>query len=481
MDAIATRDFSKKLTSSPGHAQSCNDVEKDPSNDDNGNRCPVSTGKSMQISFTNSTHDDDFQKAVANECKKFGIDDLESVDESFFDAAKKSFNDFFNSLASCGNKKKSENSRDVITGMGNALQKVGPATTIGMSVAKILASSFEIMCARIADAFDSSPDEAARTIFSGFCIASAGIRSAIPLMLECATKSDDLIAVAVFGITGAVMSCVYLATSAIATLLAAHQAVLNSPTTKEMAESIVADRNEVSKDVQQLAKVGIEKISRKLNTWKANVSSNFLALANQIFQTIGGAISIFSALAKVAPVLAIPFVSVISGSISLVANALETLQGVVDYVRLKDQLEALKQDNKNYHSDPKLLNEVQNLERLLGVSKVRIFKGLFNMLLSAGSIVLGIASTFFSTVMPILPVIAAVIASLSLLSVVILSVVSLQARKMNMTGNAGGQSMSVRSIDNESNDHSLTTSDDSDNDNDNKNHNNKDIFLRLDH
>ena len=475
MDFIPTEDSGRQSTPpvrfpDKGKAPK-NETDHDEYKDE---ECPMPPPDATHLPSSGLTDWESFESEIDNQCKYFGIEKIENVKENFFDTVQKSFKNFFDSLASCGSDKKSKYPTNVITGVGNALEMLSP--TVGMSVmsvARMLVSSFETMCARLAANFDSTVDEVARTVFFGFCIVSAGIRSALPLLLELATEAKNAEVIAVVVVIAAVMACVYLATSAISTLLAAHHAILSSPTTKKIAANVLVERDGVSKnapDFSKIAEVSLKKITQSLKAWKANVSSNFLALAKEIFQLIGSAISVVPALAKVAPVLAIPFVSIISGSINLVANALDTLQGVVDYVRLKGELDSLKQANSADKNNANSIERIENLERQLAVSKLRIAKGLLNMVLSAGSIVVGVAMIAFSTSVPILPALASVITAISLASVVTLGIVSLLARKMNMAGNARGGSVSVVDEEDCDSDTTVTTaSDDSEIENDDDN------------
>lgn len=467
MAVRATEKFSKKANSPE---QGLDDLDGAPNStvfDADNQACPISSSGGNQPSSLNLTNWDEFKSEVDDRCKYFGIENIESVKENFFDTVKKSFRSFFDSLASCGNAKNSKSSPDVVTGVGNALQMLSPAATTGMSVAKMLASSFETLCARIADAFNSSPDEVARTIFSGFCIVSAGIRSALPMLAEMARQAKNPEEIFIVSIASAVMASVYLATSAISTLLAGHNAILNSPTTAEMAKKVRDERDSVDPNVKNLSEVAqasLKKIGNMLKAWRKNVSSNFLALAKEVMLFAGAAISCFSALAKFAPVLAVPFVSIISGSVSLVINVLETAQGIVDHSRINGELKQLRQRIENGENPTELNSQIKNLERQLHLSKVRIMKGGLNILLSIGSIVLGVLPLVMSFSMPILP---AILATLSLASVVVLGVAGLVVRRMNNAGNS--VSNDVANEDDSDSGTQLRTDSENDEDNDSDN------------
>lgn len=421
---------------------------------DNNRNCPV-------LSFSNGEPPFDIEKqllenGVREACEHYGIDNLERVEESFFDAVQKSFRNFFDSLARCGNDEESKSSLDVITGVGNASREFRSVSTAGMTAVRVLTSSFTILCASLAASFESSADEVARTVFSGFCIISAGIRSALPLLAEMAREAKHPEEIFIVSVASAVMASVHLATSAISTLLASHHAILNSPSTAQMARKVLAERNRKGLGQNgplEHARASLKKINSMLETWKKNVSANFYALGKEVSMFAGAVVSCFSALAKFAPVLAVPFVSIISGSVSLIANVLETAQGVVEHSRISGELKQLRQLVKDGKKSSDLDEKIQNMERLLHLSKIRIMKGGLNILISVGSIVLGVLPLVISFSMPILP---AILSTVSLASVVILGIAGLVVRKMN---NAG--SVSKRVVPEENSDDEVTRETDS--------------------
>ena len=449
------RDISNVPIAYPGNNQHDSDSDK------HFDTSPLPGEGSIKLSVQDQNNEKIFECKFNQKCEKHGID-LANVKEGFFDTVQKSFKDFFDNLAGFGNNKKTKFSLDVITGVGSALEIFDPAAIAGVSVARMLATSFEIMCARLAIAFDSSADEVARTVFSGFCIVSAGIRSALPLLAEMAQEAKNPEEIFIVSVASAVMASVYLATSAVSTLLAGHSAILNSPTTAQMARKVLIERDGVNleqNDFLRNAEASLKKISSMLKTWKKNVSANFYALAKEALMFAGAVVSCFSALARFAPVLAVPFVSIISGSVSLVVNVFETAQGIVEHSRINSELKTLRELVENGKNSPELDGKIKNMERLLHLSRIRIMKGGLNILLSVGSIILGVLPLVTSFAMPILP---AILATVSMASVVVLGVAGLVVRKMNNAEIVSGSSENEGNSDNE-----IVIETDSDDDQDN--------------
>lgn len=225
------------------------------------------------------------------------------------------------------------------------------------------------------------------------------------------------------------MASVYLVTSSISVLLASHHAIFNSPTTAAMAREVRKEADsfpgEIIQGFSEAAKESLEKIDRMLTKWKANSWANLLSLGKEFLLFSGAAISAVSALSKFAPVLTVPFVSIITGSISLIANVAELAQGIVEYRSQKAKLEEL---NSKTNPGAETQKEIEKLENQLKLSKVRIAKGALNVLISAANIVFGTLALFASFSMPIVPTI---LTAVSLTTVLILSVTSLVVRKAN--------------------------------------------------
>ena len=450
------------------------DVQKDPSvlNDspisnvkhtveedgDNSESCPIPASGSSKTSQPGSIDFGTFSNNVSNLCQEYSIENLDNIKTGLSDKVKQAFKNFFDGLANFGKPANGDFEASVTTGVVNIAGGIIP--TVGMNA--MLSSSVQTICAQVARKFESTSEEVARTVFSGFSIFSAGIRSALPMLGEMVRQAKNPEEIFIVAVASAVMASVYLATSAISTLLAGHHAILNSPTTAEMAAKVLRERGGVKSSApnfSEIAEASLEKISRMLKTWKKNVSANFLALAKEVLLLGGAAVSCFAALAKFAPVLAVPFVSIISGSISLVANVLETAQGIVERSRLNSELKELRQRLEGGDNSPELNKQIQNLERLLDLSMIRIIKGGLNILLSIGSIVLGVLPLLMSFSMPILP---AILGTVSLASVVVLGIAGLVVRKMNNAGSVSKDGVMEENSDGES-----TRETDSDDDRDN--------------
>lgn len=376
------------------------------------------------------SEDDEFKlirialyKSNANElCKSYGIEDVNNVEEGTFDKVQSSFRDFFDGLSNFGATNHSSSAPSVFTDMCNIAGGVAPCISTGIGVVRTI-------CAQLASIFQSSPEEVARTIFSGICIASTAIRTALPIAFEAVKAAQSLEDIVIFSIAAAVMASVYLVTSSISVLLASHHAILNSPTTAAMARKVRKEADSLPGKIKQgcleAAKESLEKIDRMLTKWRANSWANLLSLGKEFLLFSGAAISAVSALSKFAPVLTVPFVSIITGSISLIANVAELAQGIVEYRSQKAKLEEL---NSKTNPEAETQKEIEKLENQLKLSKVRIAKGALNVLISAANIVFGTLALFASFSMPIVPTI---LTAVSLTTVLILSVTSLVVRKAN--------------------------------------------------
>jgi hypothetical protein len=157
-------------------------------------------------------------------------------------------------------------------------------------------------------------------------------------------------------------------------------------------------------------------------------------------------LSAFSAISKFVPNLAIPFVSIITGSISLVANVFEVGQGIVEYRSQKAKLESLRKelDQETDRSKQKeMAEQISKLENQLKVSVIRIAKGMLNVVLSVASIVLGVLVTVSVLTQPVFLLAGSILTAVSLTSVLVLGVSGLVVRKMNNVGRAGNAPSAV--------------------------------------
>ncbi|HEX8886579.1 MAG TPA: hypothetical protein VF797_18995 [Noviherbaspirillum sp.] len=362
-------------------------------------------------------------KSKARElCQSYGIEDVAKLEEGSFDKVQSSFRDFFYGLSNVGTANHGRFSPSVAEGMVNVVGGVVSGISTGVGIVRII-------CARLASIFQSSSGEVARTIFSGICIASTAIRTALPIALQAATAAQSLDEIVIFSVAAAVMASVYLVTSSISVYLAGHDAILSSPSTaaiaKEVRKEVNSLPNEISEDFSKAAQESLKKIGRMLTAWKANTSANLLSLGKEFLLFGGAAISAVSALSKFAPVLTVPFVSIITGSISLIANLAEMAQGIVEYRSQKAKLEEL--NSRNDHG-PDTQIEIKKLENQLKLSKIRIAKGALNVLISVANIVFGTLTVLTSFSMPVVP---AILTAVSLTTVLVLSVAGLVVRKVN--------------------------------------------------
>lgn len=388
------------------------------------------------------SEDDEFElidnagyKSKANElCKSYGIEDVYNVEEGIFDKVQSSFRDFFDGLSNFGATNHSSFAPSVFAGMSNIAGGVAPCISAGIGIVRTI-------CARLASIFQSSSEEVARTTFSGICIASTAIRTALPIAFEAVKAAQSLKEILIFSIAAAVMASVYLVTSSISVLLAGHHAILNSRSTAAMAKEVRKEAGrlpcEISEGFSNAAQESLKKISRMLTAWTANTSASLLSVGKEFFLFVGAAISAVSALSKFAPVLTVPFVSIISGSISLIANVAEMAQGIVEYRSQKAKLEGLI-SRTDYAPETQL--EIEKLENQLKLSKVRIAKGALNVLISVANVVFGTLTVLTSFSLPIVP---AILTAVSLTTVLILSIASLVVRKANNAATAEGRQEST--------------------------------------
>jgi hypothetical protein len=372
-------------------------------------------------------------KVAAKElCRNAGIENVDSVEKRFSDKVQTTFKNFFDDLSNFGRTEDSRTPPSVATGMVSILGGLIPVA--GVNVGAIFAFSLNKICNELASIFKSTSEEVARTIFSGFCIASTAIRAALPIVVEMVRVSNNPEEKFICLVATAVMASVYLVTSSISVLLAGHHAILNSPTTLAMASKVKIKNDSLDKDniadFKQIAQDSLKTIGQMLTDWKADVSANFLSLGREFLMLSGAVFSALSALSKFAPILAIPFASIITGSISLVANVAEIVQGIIEYTNQKNRLQTLKEEIQS-ENDPsnkiRKEEEIRKLENQLKLSVVRIAKGGLNVLISIASIVFGVLALGSFSV-PFLP---AILAAVSLTSVLILSVAGLVVRKMN--------------------------------------------------
>lgn len=378
--------------------------------------------------------------------KGAGIGDLdEEKQRGFFDSVKTCYQNFFDGLSALGKDEKNPDSTSIVAGMATAIA--------GASLFTMLVPILNTVCSKFASVFNSSTDEVARTIFSGLCIVSTGIRAAIPIAVEGARFSNNLRELLIFSIATVVMASVYLATSFVSMLLAGHSAILDSPTTGEMVQKLKTEIDEVkaeieglkteieeiaktvgSKNCSQVASEGLQEITKMLAKWKAQISVNWLSFGKEFLLFSGAVLSAFSAISKFVPNIAIPFVSIITGAISLVANVFEVAQGLVEYRSQKAELESLREELKQ-ETDPskkkEMAEQISKLENQLKVSVVRIVKGMLNVVLSIASIVLGILVTVSVFTQPVFLLAGSILTAVSLASVLVLGVSGLVVRKMN--------------------------------------------------
>lgn len=362
-------------------------------------------------------------KSIANDlCESYGIENVDKVEEGIFDKVQSSFRNFFDGLSNFGTANHGSFAPSVAAGMANIVGGVAPGTSIGIGIVRTI-------CAQLASIFESSSEEVARTIFSGVCIVSTAIRTSLPIALEMAKAAKNHEEIFIFSVAAAVMASVYLVTSSISVLLAGHHAILNSPSTAAMANKVKKEAdllpNEKSAGFSKAAQESLKKISRMLMEWKENARTNLLSLGKEFLLFGGAAISAFHALSTFAPVLTVPFVSIITGSISLIANVAEMAQGIVEYRSQKAKLEELISRNDR---KPETRMEIEKLENQLKLSKVRIAKGALNVLISVANIVFGAVTLLTSFSMPIVP---AILTAVSLTTVLILGVAGLVIRKAN--------------------------------------------------
>lgn len=369
--------------------------------------------------------------------KGAGIENLnEEKQKGFFDSVKTCYQNFFDGLSALGSDEKNPESTSIVAGMATAIA--------GASLFTMLLPTLNTVCSKFASVFNSSTDEVARTIFSGLCIISTGIRAAIPIAAEMASRAKNQEEIVIFSIATVVMASVYLATSSISVLLAGHSAILDSPTTAEIAQKLKTEIGEVTKKYpSKVAHESLRNITEMLKEWKARISANRFSLGKDFVLFGGAALSAFSAISKFVSSLAIPLpipvITIITASISLVANVLEVGQGIVEYRSQKAKLESLRKELEK-KTDPSKQKEtaekIGKLEKQLTLSGIRIAKGVLNVVVSAISIVLGVLVITSLLSQPGLLLASAILATISLASVLVLSIAGLVVRKMNNAGSA---------------------------------------------
>lgn len=392
---------------------------------------------------------EEYKAEARKKYKSVGIGDLdEEEQEWFFDSVKTCYQNFLDGLSALGRDEKNPESTSIVAGMANAIA--------GASFFTMLVPTLNTVCSKFASVFNSSTDEVVRTTFSGLCIVSSGIRAALPIATEMARRAKNHEEVCIFSIATVVMASVYLVTSSISVLLAGHGAILDSPKTAAMAlklktEIEVAEKEENSENFSEFAYQSLQKINEMLAEWKANVSANFLSFGKEFLLFSGAALSAFSAISKFVPGLAIPFVSIITGSISLVANVFEVGQGIVEYRNQKNKLESLKKElskERDQSKKAEIKKQIKNLENQLKLSVIRIVKGVLNVLVSVASIVLGILMTASLLSPPVFLLASAIFTAVSLASVLVLSAGGLVVRKMNNADSAENASSAVPQVGN---------------------------------
>jgi len=409
---------------------------------------------------------EEYAAEAEKQYKSAGIGDLdEEKQKGFFDSVKTCYQNFFNDLSALGSDDKNPESTSIVAGMATALA--------GASLFTMLVPILNTVCRKFASVFNSSTDEVARTIFSGLCIVSTGIRAAIPIAVEGARYSNNFFQLSVFAIITVVMASVYLATSFVAMLLAGHSAILDSPTTGEIAQKLKTEIEEVkaeieelkteiseatkkvrSKNASQIVSESLQEITKILQEWKAKISANWMSFGKEFLLFSGAVLSAVSAISKFVPSLAIPLsipvFSIITSSISLVANLLEVGQGIVEYRSQKARLESLRKE-LNQETDPskqtEMAEQLRKLENQLKVSAIRIAKGVLNVVVSVISIVLAAFVTASLLAQPGFILASAILATISLASVLVLSVAGLVVRKMNNASGAAPAKENADEID----------------------------------
>jgi len=431
-----------KKRHSPSHDQGTQAVSDEDLNDDSDVN-PLLDKNPYELNFAN------YESKAKTQYKGGGIGNLdEEKQKGFFDGVKACYQNFSDDLSALGRDEKSHGSTSIVAGMATA---IGNASLFTM-----LVPTLNTVCAKFATVFNSTTDEVARTIFSGLCIVSSGIRAALPIAAEMARRATNQEEVFIFSIATAVMASVYLATSSISVLLAGHSAILDSPTTAEMARKIKnevasTEKEKTSENFSNFASQSLLKIKAMLTEWKADVSANFLSFGKEFLLFSGAVLSAFSAISKFVPSLAIPFFSIITGSISLIANVFEVGQGIVEYRNQKAKLESLKNElseEGNPSKRAEIENQIKKLDNQLKLSVIRIAKGVLNVLVSVASIVLGVLMTVSLLSPPVFFLASAIFTAISLTSVMVLGVSGLVVRKMNNSGSAGNAPSAVREEEN---------------------------------
>jgi hypothetical protein len=426
--------------------------------DDDSDVNPLLDKNSFELNF------EAYKAEAEKQYKGAGIGDLdEKKQEGIFDGVQTCFEKFFDGLSALGRDEKSPESTSIVAGMATAIA--------GASLFTMLVPTLHTVCSKFASVFNSSTDEVARTVFSGLCIVSSGIRAALPISAEMARRANNQEEVLIFSIATVVMASVYLATSSISVLLASHSAILESPTTAKMAlklkkEIESTEKEQDSENFSEFASQSLQKIEEMLTGWKADASANLLSFGKEFLLFSGAVLSIFSAISKFVPNLAIPFVSIIAGSISLFANVFELRQGMVEYRNQKAKLESLKKElnkEENPSKAEEIKKQISKLESQLKVSIIRIAKGVLNVIVSVANIVLGILMTLSLLSPPAFFLASAILTAVSLASVLVLSAGSLVVRKMNNVGSAGNAPSAITAKNADGNDTDETKETESEN------------------
>lgn len=406
--------------------------------DDDSDINPLSDKNPGELDF------EEYKAEAEKQYKSAGIGDLDEEEQKgFFDSVKICYQNFLDGLSALGRDEKNPESTSIVAGMSTAIA--------GASFFTMLLPTLNTVCSKFASVFNSSTDEVVRTIFSGLCIVSSGIRAALPIAMEMARRATNHEEVFIFSIATVVMASVYLVTSSISVLLAGHSAILDSPKAAAMAlkmktEIELAEKEKSSENFSEFASQSLQKINEMLKEWKASVSANFLSFGKEFLLFSGAVLSAFSAISKFVPSLAIPFVSIITGSISLVANVFEVGQGVVEYRNQKKKLESLKKElskERDQSKKAEIKKQIKNLENQLKLSVIRIVKGVLNVLVSVASIALGILMTASLLSPPVFFLASAIFTAVSLASVLVLSAGGLVVRKMNNADSAENASSAV--------------------------------------
>jgi hypothetical protein len=390
---------------------------------------------------------DDFESRAS---KQLGVDDPAKIDAKpeLFEKMKTGLNDFFVFLSKFGKAKNDTSPPSILAGMVCGF--VVTATVFVPTALQAIGPSVHRIFNGAAALFDSNTDDAARMLFSGLCVVSAGLRAVNPVLNEVASDIHDPTAKIIFTTAQVVLSSIYVATSFISSLLAANDAVAGMPKKSEVLGKIKKSWEEFKQNINKFAKQDnkaelikdwmLEQIQAQIDTMKNAGIRGGVTTTREVLMFAGAVLSLIALTASL-PVLAIT-----AGAVNLVANVCDIVHGALDLQNANGKLTSLKESKENLEQSllrpdmpedeaPRVKGLLKIVDREIGeiekdraLAITRLVKGVLGSLFSISAIITGSLMLSASIAIPFLPVIAT---CLSLISVTVLGLANLLIRNRN--------------------------------------------------